>query len=355
MSFQRPTLVALADRIQTDFVTKLELLGAVLRRAVVRVLSAVIAGAAHMMHGHLDFLARQLFPDLSEDDFLVRQAGLFGLTKNAPGFAKGTIPVENVNAFSTFVPAGSLLTSSGGFEYASDTDLTVLAFNTGNVGVTAVLAGSESTLDVDVELSFESPIAGVPSTVSVVSVEMDGSDQETTEALRVRLLERMADPPHGGTEADYEAWAKEITGVTRVWVESFGLGPGTVVVRFVRDGDGAGAAVIPSAGEVTTVQTKLDVEKPAHATVTAIAPIDSALAMTIHIDPDTTPLRDAVMAEIDAMFLRTAEPAGTTLRSSILTALGRTVGLDDYALTVPAGDTAHTAGQLPRRGTVTWT
>ena len=54
MSFERPTLPDLVSRIQTDFVSRLALTGAVLRRSVVTVLARVLAGAAHMLHGHLE-------------------------------------------------------------------------------------------------------------------------------------------------------------------------------------------------------------------------------------------------------------------------------------------------------------
>lgn len=355
MAFTRPTLTELVDRIETDFISRLALVGAVLRRSTVRVLSRVIAGAAHMLHGHLDFISWQLFPDLSAAEFLVRQAALFGLVKTAPTFATAVLGVTGVNA--TVIPPGTTLTRSDGAEYTTDAEVTIAA-GVAAPAVTAVLAGEDGTLTVGVVLNFQSPIAGIDSTAEVDSVTTDGTDEETTDALRVRLLARMQAPPHGGNDADYETWAKEVAGVTRAWVYPRALGAGTVKVIFVRDDD---ADLIPSAGEVTTVQTHLGTMRPTTAAVTAAAPVASAMALEIVVVPDTAATRAAVEAELEDMIYRDAEPgdaadasAGTILLSQIRGAISNADGVTDYELTDPVADVTVAAGYLTVLGTITW-
>jgi uncharacterized phage protein gp47/JayE len=171
----------------------------------------------------------------------------------------------------------------------------------------------------------------------------------------------MAEPSHGGDVADYIEWAKEISGVTRVWVTKLGLGPGTVLVRFVRDNDGTGAAIIPSGGEVAAVQAKLDELAPAHATATAIAPIDAPLDLTMHLSPDSFATRANVGAALSDLLFRNSSPGAGTSLASIRTAIGdglRAALGDDsgtYTLTVPAADVTRTAGELGRLGTITFT
>lgn len=356
MSFQRPTLSQLVTRIQSDFVSRLTLVGALLRRAVVFVLSRVMAGAAHMMHGHLEYLGQQLFPDESDDPFLVRQASLFGLVKDPATFARYTVTLAGTDAKAA--PAGTTLVSSAGLEYTTDADATISS-GAATVNVTAVLAGSDSTLPVNAVLAFESPIDGINASVTVSTSIQDGSDVETTEGLRARLLARMAEPTHGGDVADYIEWALEVTGVTRVWVTKLGLGPGTVLAYFVRDNDGAPPANIPSGGEVDAVQAAFDTNAPAHATPTAFAPTDAPLNVTAHLSPSTTATQAAVTASLNDMFFRTSSPGSTTLLSSIRTAIGdamiATAGnTADYTLSSPSADTTHTQGQLPRLGTLTF-
>jgi uncharacterized phage protein gp47/JayE len=344
MAFARPTLTELVNRIQLDFISRLSLTGAVLRRSIVFVLARVLAGAAHMLHGHLEYLGRQLFPDQSDDLYLTRQASLFGITKLAPTYATASLTVTGTGT----IPLGTALIRADGAQYTTNGATTITG--TGSVSVTASVAGAAGSLTVGAVLVFVSPISGITST-AVVASKVDGNDAETTEDLRVRLLEHLAEPAHGGTEADYIAWAKLVLGVTRVWVSPLELGPGTVVVRFVRDND---PTPIPDAGKVAAVQSKIDSLKPVHATVTAIAPIDAPIAMTLHISPDTPALRTAVTAELTNLLASTATPGSTTLLSAIRTAIGSTSGISDYTLTTPSADITHTTGQLASVGTITW-
>lgn len=348
MAFVRPTLPELVARIQLDFVSRLTLAGALLRRAVVLVLSRVVAGATHMLHGHLEFLGRQLFPDQSEDAYLVRQASLYGLAKNPATYAQATVDLTGTNG--STAPAGTLLIRADGVEYSTDADATI-ASGVAAVAVTAVTAGANGTLTPGVSLAFESPVGGVDSAALVNTSTVDGSDQETTEELRVRVLARLADPPQGGTVADYLEWAKEVTGVTRVWVTPLELGPGTVVVRFARDLD---ASPIPDSGEVATVQTALDAKAPAHATVTAFAPVDHPIPFTLHIVPDSVKTRATVTAELKDLIIREGSPGGTLLLSHLRDTIGNSAGIADYTLTTPSADVVSTTNQLPSLGAITW-
>jgi uncharacterized phage protein gp47/JayE len=348
MAFTRPTLATLASRIAADLSSRLELEGALLRRSFVTVLARVIAGAAHMLHGHLEWLSRQIFPDQSEAEFLVRQAGLYGITRTAPTYAAGQVRFTGVNT--TVIPAGTVLRRSDGVEYTTNTDCTIsggIAIET----ITAVVPGSDGNLIEDMILSFETPISGANAAVTVDPDPIEGNDEETIEALRVRLLERLAEPVHGGTLADYVAWAKEVAGVTRAWPVANGLGPGTVLVRFVRDGD---ASPIPDVGEVAQVQSYLESKAPAHATVTAFAPSLAPIAFTIAVVPNTVAVQNAVAAQLADYLTREAEPGKTILRSGLTTAIGTATGLTDFTLTVPAANVTHTANQLPSVGTITW-
>jgi uncharacterized phage protein gp47/JayE len=349
MAFIRPALTTLVDRIEQDFISRMALVGAVLRRSVVYVLVRVLAGAVHMLHGHLEYLSRQLFYDTSEDEYLRRQAALYDVSPSAATYATGTVTLTGSDG--NTVPAGAVLLRSDGAEYTTDADATI-AGGTATAAVTAEEAGADGTLTVGLVLALQSPVGGVDATCEVASSVADGMDQETAAALRGRLLERLREPPHGGAENDYSIWSKEVAGVTRVWVAPLGLGVGTVVVRFVRDNDVGG--IFPSAGEVAAVQAYLDNLRPVTAAVTVAAPVETPLDLTLAVVPDTVAVRAAVAAELDALLDRVAEPGGTVLLSAIRTAIGTAAGLTDYTLTAPAVDVVHGAGELPVLGTITW-
>ncbi len=349
MPFARPTLAELVERIQQDFLSRLALTAPILRRALVYVFSRVLSGAAHMLHGHLEYLSRQVFPDRAEDEFLLRQAALFGLSRKAAQFASGDVVFTGIDG--ALVPVATKLLRADGAEYQTGADATI-ALGTASALVVASLAGEDQNCDVGTALSFESPIAGVTATATAAAGGIvNGSDEEDLEDLRTRLLERLRSPPHGGSAADYIAWAKEVPGVTRCWVFPLELGAGTVVVRFARDDD---ASLIPDAGEVAAVQAHIDAARPVTAALTVQAPVAVPLNYTIHLQPDTSETRAAVTAELVDLLLRVAEPGGTVLLSQIRVAIGTAEGVTDFTVTLPAADVAHATGAMPVHGVVTW-
>lgn len=349
MPFARPTLAELTDRVQQDFLSRLNLVAPVLRRSMVYVLSRVLAGAAHLLHGHLEYLSKQAFPDQSDTDFLVRQAGLFGLSRKPASFATGDVTFTGTNGVA--IPLGTVLVRSDGARYETVEDA-VVAAGTATVPVLSVLAGADQACDAGVELTCESPIASVDATATVAAGGLAGAaDEETDAALRARLLDRLRSPPQGGAAADYIAWALEVPGVTRAWVYPLEDGPGTVVVRFVRDDD---ASIIPDVGEVGTVQAYIDERRPVTAQVTVEAPVASPIAYTISITPDTAATRAAVEAELVDMLRRDAKPGGTIFKSQIDVAVGVAEGVNDFTVSVPAGDVVHDPGELATHGAITW-
>lgn len=350
-SFTRPTLAQLVDRIQSDFISRLSLTGALLRRSMVYVLSRVLAGIAHMLYGAIDYLSRQIFPDQSDMPYLIRQGATFGLAPNAPTFARGTVTITGTN--STVIPGTTtILVRADGAEYTVDTDVTISS-GTAIADVTASVAGSDGTLDIGVTLSFQSPIAGANSPATVASSTNDGTDAETADEFRVRVMSRMQNPPQGGASADYVAWAKQVPGVTRAWCYPLELGPGTTTVRFVRDDDISGP--IPDPGGVTTVQDWIDPLAPVTADVTVVAPIANVQNFSLHIAPDNADTEAAVTAELQDLILRLAEPGATIPLSEVETAVGNAVGVTDFAIATPSADITNATGHMTTMGTVAFT
>ena len=107
------------------------------------------------------------------------------------------------------------------------------------------------------------------------------------------------------------------------------------------------------------MQTKLDDERPVTADVLAKGPNNLVLPFTLSITPDTTANRTAVEKSLDDLILRDAAVGdgagqGTIFLSQVYTAIGTTTGVDDFSVTLPAGNTVPSTGDLITRGAVTW-
>ncbi len=354
MPFARPTLAELIDRTRGDLRGRLEVEGALLRRAMIDVLGAVLAGGIHLLYGAIDWWSRQLFGDTAEREQLLRMAAMYGIFPTPATFATGNVTATGTNG--SVIPANTILRLDAVTSYRVTTGQ-VIASGTATLPVQSVLAGSAANVPTGTTLTFESPIAGVNASATVAAPGIAGGvEEEGTEEVRDRYLLRLQEPPQGGADQDYVAWALEVAGVTRAWTFPNELGLGTVVVRFVRDGE---SPIFPDAGEIAAVQTKLDAERPITAQVTAMSPTELPVLFTIEVVPDNADTRTAVAAELADLFTRLAEPGdgagrGTVLISQIRTAIGTAEGVTDYTMTVPSGDVVPGVGQLPTAGAITW-
>ncbi len=349
MSFQRPTLSELIERTFADLTSRLQIPGALLRRSVVGVLSRVLAGASHMLHGHLDYIAREAIPDTAVDN-LPRWASIWGIARKDAEFATGNALFESSVAGIT-VAEGTQLRRADDAEYVTTADA-VLGIGTTSVPIVAVVAGAAGNADPGTTLSLVFPIPSVEGSVSVDSAGLtNGSDIEDDDSLRARLLFRIQQPPHGGNRSDYEQWALEVPGVTRAWVYPLHMGAGTVGVTFVRDDD---PSIIPDAVEVEAVQEHIDEVRPVTAQVTVFAPIAEPVDYTITVQPNTAAVKAAIEAELRDFHAREAEPGGTLYLSRINEAISVASGEFRHTLIAPASDVVRAAGRIATFGGITW-
>lgn len=353
MPFARPTLKTLIDRAIAEINARLPDADARLPFSNLNVLSYVMGAVAHGLYGFLDWIAKQVFPDTAEAEYLQRWATIWGVTRKSAAPATGSVTLTG--ATGVVVPTGTLLQRADGQQYQTTADATLVG-GTVNATVVAVTAGKASSCDAGVSLSLVSPVVGVNAAGTVAAGGLTGgSDEEADADLRDRLLSRIQQPPHGGSSNDYVTWALENSGVTRAWVYPGELGNGTVTVRFVRDNDGTAATIIPDATEVAAVQAYIDARRPVTAQVTAVAPVSVPLNFQIQgLTPNTAAVQAAVQAELQDLLIREATPGGTILLSHIRAAISAAVGETDYVLVSPAANVTNTTGNMSTMGAITW-
>ena len=156
MPFNRPTLSELKSRIQAEMISRLELVGGVMRRSVVAVLSAVFAGCSHIMHGHLDWITKQIMTDTLDGDYLLREASIYGITRKPA--AKATGNIQFLGSVGAVVPAGSILKRSDGLFFLTTED------GLAAVKIEAQDAGAAGNCISGTIMSLVTPISGVHTT-----------------------------------------------------------------------------------------------------------------------------------------------------------------------------------------------
>jgi uncharacterized phage protein gp47/JayE len=331
VSFEQPSLAQISTRVSNDIGP-----AASLRRSVERAFSRAIAAASHSLHGHLNNATRQATPKTATDETVVLGwASMFGLTRKQP--TQGTGAASGTGTNGNTVPAGTVGQYDDGTRFTVDADVTV-AGGVLTLAITSEEYTSEANADAGASWRLVSPISGINSDFTLDADIDDGSDLETIADLRERLEERMQTPPRGGSEADYEAWAKETPGVdvaNAIVLKDY-LGDGTISVIFtIDDADDP----IPSEDQRAAVEAYVDPLRPiVLRDFSVIVPVADDVTYDIQIEPETEAVKAAIRAALKDLHRREAVPGETLLLSHITEAISAATGETDHVLIAPAAN-----------------
>ncbi|MCM1513295.1 MAG: baseplate J/gp47 family protein [Oxalobacter formigenes] len=362
MSYTPPTLPELISQAESDIEGRLPGASARLRRSNLAVFARIMAACAKGLYGFIAWCFRQLFPDTADADSLMRQATLWLDTPYLYAtYAVGTVIATGEAG--SIIEAGVVLVRADGAQFTVD-EGGILADAPLVLAVTAMTAGTNGNTPAETELTLMSPIDGVESVMPVGANGLTGgTDDETLEHLRQRIIERHRWTAMGGAWYDYRRWALNVPGVTRVWVYPRELGPGTVTVRIMRDDD---ADPYPSGAALAAVQSSLEDNCNVTADVIAVAPIPLPVNYTLAISPDTPDVREAVTEALKDFHAREATPGGQyidpatrlpkqggrLLKSRINEAISLAIGEYDHALISPDRNIISGKGFMPVFGKI---
>lgn len=264
-----------------------------------------------------------------------------------------TITVTAANKFTYTVAAGTASPATG----------TIIGtFTTASIEVQSVEFGQDANVDAGSQVTITTPIAGVNDTAFV---QFDGitagTDEESDSDLRTRILDRWKNPVALFNVAAIETKAKEISGVTRVWVEEVTPAIGQVTTYFTRDND---ATIIPSASEITDVKDNILTIKPAN-TADADVIVSAPTPVTVNfvfsaLSPSTTTMQAAITASLTQLFLDETEVGSDLLEAQYLGAIINTIDTEtgqsvtSFTLSSPTGDVSITSGEIAVLGTITY-
>ncbi|TKV19531.1 baseplate J/gp47 family protein [Citrobacter sp. wls613] len=350
--FTRPTLPQLITAVRSDILTRLaaDTSLAALRRNDAEVYGRVQAAAVHTVYGYIDYLARNLLPDLADEDWLTRHANMKRCPRKSATAATGFVRWSVANAGIT-IPAGVTIQRDDLVSFTT----TAAATSAGGVlriPVACDAAGKAGNTDDGLAMRLVSPVTGLTSAGVADSIQ-GGADVEDLEVWRARVIERCYWTPQGGADGDYEVWAKEVAGITRAWTYRHWSGRGTVGVM-VANSDLINP--IPDAATVAAVKTHIEPLAPvAGADIYVFAPTPHVVNFQIRLNPDTSETRYAVEAELRSMMLRDGGPESILKPSRISEAISIATGEYSHTLVSPSADITIGKGEVGVVGAISWT
>jgi uncharacterized phage protein gp47/JayE len=329
-----PTLPEISARIEADILASTNE-NASLRFSILNTIAKTLTGAIYEMYGYVDWVADQTNILSCESVQLDTYGKIWGIERVPASKAIGIITLTGV--VGSVIPKGTLLRSiMFGMQYQITED-TTLTTSPLNVVAEAIDYGSQSNLFGFELLEFTNPIPGVDVICQIVSMD-GGLSSESDEQYRLRILNRIKQPPHGGNAADYLTWCYENSEVTRAWVNPLKYGEGTVRLLLMMDGkyeDG-----IPLPVDISSVTNYINERRPICAHVYVEAPVPEIVNIDIvNIETSVTNhtiLQDAIISELKDMFRTKVTPGRPLHLAWIYEAVSLATGEHSHQILTPA-------------------
>lgn len=329
-----------------------------------RIIAQTNAKVQWLQYAFLQKVALQATPATSTGIYLDYWGTLIGVSRKASSTASSQITftgTENVS-----IPAQSVLIAQDGQTYT--TDNLVLVGNA--VGITATNSGSEANQTANITLTLQTPIAGVDSTLILPNAITNGSDVETDDLYKVRVIESYSTQATGDSKQEHINWALAVPSVTAAWVPDAPL-VGTqcvIYVMFDRTNSFLGypqgtngvatqeTRLTSATGDQLTVANAMFASKPYTEIQIITAPVRNNIDFSISgLASASTATQNSVKDAIQTVFHNNGTPLGTTIKlAEISEAITTTVGNSDFTIVSPTNDITLDVGGLPEVGSVTF-
>lgn len=226
----------LIQAFQEKFNNRLRLLP----KCFIVILSKILASLFVIPYKLIGWFYLQLFPDTAsykpvnimgnEIRPLIKLGNQFGVKEPMSGQPwEGTIRVNVVNE-NMVVNAGTQLKSDDtGLMYITKITITTEGESI-LIPVYCTQAGISGNLNVGDELKFVSPLSSVEQTGIVEEITKTGTDDETEEHYRSRVINRYSTQPQGGAASDYRIWAFDVPGVLQTYPYNDEDSPGGIII-----------------------------------------------------------------------------------------------------------------------------
>jgi len=291
-----------------------------------------VASAVRGVYQDQQWIARQIFPDTADHDFLLMHASLRNITPKPATPAGGQMQLTGT--------PGTVVTSGLAFSYGKgQTGITLTGGSIGadnllKVTVAATTAGTDSNVPANTPATLTQAPSGISSKTVLLSMS-GGTDIESDESLLARLLELIRQPPAGGNKYDYHRWAMEVPGVTAAYVYPLRRGLGTVDVVITSGND------LPSPETSAATQAHIDDVRPVTAKNSLVlAPTPRSTNFVINVALSGLTLADAKVQINNALvsYFSQLAPGATAVLFQIGALISAIPGITDCDIVTPAAN-----------------
>jgi len=206
--------------------------------------------ATTQLHSHVLSAQDECMPDTAPDGAPINRWGkIVGVDRKGATPARKSSAGRVRGSLAAVAPVDSELTHAAtGLRFKLASQAVIPAASPNNffdADIVGIDVGAITRLEAGQTLAFTQPIAGIePTVVLVKALDEDGFDPEQFGAYRGRILDTWGKPASGGNDADYEKWAKLVTGVATAYTYGNRGGIGSVHVAAFHAATGTARALL---------------------------------------------------------------------------------------------------------------
>jgi uncharacterized phage protein gp47/JayE len=224
---------------------------------------------------------QQYSPLTAEEDKALELAEQYGVLQRTGASATGTATARCTGT--VIIPDGFLCTAPNGEKFSATGPISITT--SGTITLTAVNAGTAGNLSASTTLTWDSASIGFLQRTLVTGGTAGGTEDDTWEEVRARLLLKLKAPQVGTNWAQLREWALESTSsVSRAFVYPAVRGPGTIDIAVI----GEDNAVLSDA-TCAIVEDYVAGEASDHADISVTSYVAEAVDVVIALRlPDST-------------------------------------------------------------------
>lgn len=277
------------DQAKSDLTTNLENGSNVLSKGNINVLATVIGATAFELEQYIKYVADQAMLLTAEDQYLESVHGkLWNVPRNEAIKFEGNVEFTGING--AIIPINTELQSAAGNLYLTTVEA-IIENSKAIVSIQSLEYGSVSNLNVNSELSLTEAIDNLESSAILKNIKVPGQNQEAKDDYRLRIQQHINNRNNTGTLADYELWAKQVTGIKQAYARRNINGAGTV-----------GLYIVSNDNLTAAVEDHIASLKPVSAEVFVIKPEAQTVDLNVSIKPYSESIKQKVANSLNTYF-----------------------------------------------------
>lgn len=316
----------------------------------------VLAGEVFSLYHAFHWLKNQVFPQTAHDDCLALHAQQRGLSRKPALAASGSLSFSRKNplAYDLTIPSGTIASTGGenALRFATSQPAVLKAgYTSVSVPAAALAPGADSNAALGTVCVLVTPPPGIEAVTNAAPFS-GGTDAESDDLLRARLLQSYAQISNGTNPEFYRSFALQFDGIQSAGVVPQEDGAGTLSLYLATRGGAPDDALLQE------IQNQINQIREITVSVTVKPAAEKSIRLACYLQPldpysfeEVKPICEQAMQD----YFHSLSVGQPFIMTHLGQALLKTGAIKNYRFYSVSADTAVSNTEIAVPGTVSWT